>query len=396
MARRTTRASSRPAEFFATYTRDVTVEDLQRLFTHDARDAYRFFSRGIDRQGLDALPWHRRLPAHFRLLFLGFTLKLSPARRIMYGVALVAAALGLLELFTGFGWLRLPAGIVVLPIVVPRWEDGTVLLLIGFVLVNLLVLLEVADRLSLKNDLEIAREIQLAMLPHLTHRVPGLETHGETKPANTVGGDFYEILPLDDGRVVVAVGDVAGKGSPAALLMALLLAMLRTLLDEGLEPPALIDRLNWQIVRHAPRSRFVTLFLAVYTPATGELRYVNAGHLPPLVRRAQGGCEPLSGSGPALGLSETTRYEAHHGRLGEGDLLVLYSDGITEAEDPDGRAFDETGLERVIEARRDATAPDVCQAILGAVAAHVRDKRFADDLTVLALRRLPPLPETAG
>lgn len=149
----------------------MTVEDLQRLFTHDARDAYRFFSRGIDRQGLDALPWHRRLPAHFRLLFLGFTLKLSPARRIMYGVALVAAALGLLELFTGFGWLRLPAGIVVLPIVVPRWEDGTVLLLIGFVLVNLLVLLEVADRLSLKNDLEIAREIQLAMLPHLTHRV---------------------------------------------------------------------------------------------------------------------------------------------------------------------------------------------------------------------------------
>lgn len=396
MARRTSRATSRPSEFFATYTRDVTAEDLQRLFTHDARDAYRFFSRGIDRQALDKLPWHRRLPAHLRLLFLGFTLKLSPARRVIYGIALLAAALGLLELFTGFGWLRLPAGIVVVPVVVPRWEDGTILLLTGFVLMNLLVLLEVADRLSLKNDLEIAREIQLAMLPHATYRAPGLETHGETKPANTVGGDFYEILPLDDGRVVVAVGDVAGKGSPAALLMALLLAMLRTLLDEGLEPPELIDRLNWQIVRHAPRSRFVTLYLAVYTPSTGRLVYVNAGHLPPLVRRAGGSFGTLEGAGPALGLSDATRYVAREATLEQGDLLVLYSDGITEAEDPDGRPFDETGLEQTIESRRDATAPDLCQAVLAAVAAHVRDKRFADDLTVLALRRLPPIPVTAG
>lgn len=396
MARRTSRATSRPSEFFATYTRDVTAEDLQRLFTHDARDAYRFFSRGIDRQALDRLPWHRRLPAHLRLLFLGFTLKLSPARRVIYGIALLAAALGLLELFTGFGWLRLPAGIVVVPVVVPRWEDGTILLLTGFVLMNLLVLLEVADRLSLKNDLEIAREIQLAMLPHATYRAPGLETHGETKPANTVGGDFYEILPLDDGRVVVAVGDVAGKGSPAALLMALLLAMLRTLLDEGLEPPELIDRLNWQIVRHAPRSRFVTLYLAVYTPSTGRLVYVNAGHLPPLVRRAAGSFGTLEGAGPALGLSDATRYVAREATLEQGDLLVLYSDGITEAEDPDGRPFDEAGLEQTIESRRDATAPDLCQAVLAAVASHVRDKRFADDLTVLALRRLPPIPVTAG
>ena len=102
---------------------------------------------------------------------------------------------------------------------------------------NLLVLLEVADRLSLKNDLEIARDIQQAMLPSgAVHARPASRRVGMSRPANTVGGDFYDILPLDDGRLVITLGDVAGKGSPAALLMALLLAMLRTLVDEKLEP----------------------------------------------------------------------------------------------------------------------------------------------------------------
>ena len=147
---------------------------------------------------------------------------------------------------------------------------------------NLLVLLEVADRLSLKNDLEIARDIQQAMLPSGVYSAPGVETVGISRPANTVGGDFYDILPLDDGRLVVAVGDVAGKGSPAALLMALLLAMLRTLVDEKLEPADLITRLNVQVCRHAPGTRFITLFYAVYQPLTGDLTYVSAGHMPPL------------------------------------------------------------------------------------------------------------------
>jgi len=141
--------------------------------------------------------------------------------------------------------------------------------------------------------------------------VPGRRRrgHGQTRPANTVGGDFYEVLPLDDGRVVVALGDVAGKGSPASLLMALLLAMLRTLLDEQLEPSALVSRLNGQIARHAPPSRFITLFFAVYDPGAGTLHYVNAGQNPPLLRRTDGRIERLSTGGVALGLSRRTQYE---------------------------------------------------------------------------------------
>src|SRR5262249_35234737 len=161
---------------------------------------------------------------------------------------------GLANLFRGIGIIRfatLPFGLD-MGVPGPLFPQGTYALLGGFLLMNLLVLLEVADRLSLKNDLEIAREIQQAMLPGGRYRAAGSETMGLSRPANTVGGDFYDILPLDDGRVVVAVGDVAGKGSPAALLMALLLAMMRTLVDERLEPAALVTRLNVQVSRHAP------------------------------------------------------------------------------------------------------------------------------------------------
>jgi serine phosphatase RsbU (regulator of sigma subunit) len=382
-------AARRTRELFETYTRDLAAEDLHRLFTRETRDAYRFFSRGADEEELARRPWHERVAFRARRLFVGFTLKLSPARRMLYLLALVAAALGLIRLFQGVGVVSFPFGLpfVSVPVIAPRFLDGTLAMLAAFVLINLLVLLEVADRLSLKNELEVAREIQLAMLPAGTFRSADIEACGVTRPANTVGGDFYDILPLPDGRIGIALGDVAGKGSPAALLMALLLAMLRTLVDEGLEPAALVERLNVQIARHSPPSRFITLFYAVYDPRTGGIVYVNAGQTPPLVYRRVGTFERLASTGVALGMFEASRYAAESTRLAPGESLILYSDGITEAEDPQGRPFEEAGLERVVavDPRRDpATLGTV---VLRAVAAHAQDTRFADDLTVLVLQR---------
>src|SRR5215208_1875779 len=243
--------------FFEAYTQGFTTVELERLFTRDTPEAYRFFSRHIDVDELKKLPWHRRTLVHLRLLFLAFTMRLTPARRAIYGASRLFVTFGLLELFRGWRLLILPH---------PAFAPGAMWLLAGFLLINLLVLLEVADRLSLKNDLEIAREIQQAMLPRGAFHAPGIEAFGMTRPANTVGGDFYDILPLPGGRVLLALGDVAGKGSPAALLMALLLAMMRTLVDEGLESAPLVTRLNTQILRHAPGSRFVTLFVATLDP----------------------------------------------------------------------------------------------------------------------------------
>ncbi len=378
-------------EFLETYTKDFTADDLQRLFTRDARDAYRFFTRHVDFAETAHLPWHKRLLARAKLLFLAFTMKLSPARRVVYGVALLLALVGLLNLMSlDLAGARIGHVTVLFPgVALPR---GTTSLFLAFLLMNLLVLLEVADRLSLKNDLEIAREIQQAMLPSGVFRGAGVETFGMSRPANTVGGDFYDILPLDDGRFVVAVGDVSGKGSPAALLMALLLAMLRTLVDARLEPAELVGRLNIQVCRHAPGSRFITFFFAVYDPRTGGLTYVNAGHMPPLLLRAGGRTERLSEGGIALGMFEGSTYLAGHAVLRPDELLAVYSDGITEAESPAGRPFDEQGLESTLQAHRTAGLNAISDAVVKAVEGYTGETRFADDLTILLLRAGAPAP----
>ena len=391
-------ADRRDDDFFRTYTEGLTGEDVQRLFTRDAPDAYRFFTRHIDHEAIAALPPMQRFSLRARRLFLAFTLKLSPARRALFGVSLVAFVIGLLELFEGIGLISLPLVPFVLHVPVPAfvWSDGTGWMVIGFALVNLLALLEVADRLTLKDDLEVAREIQLAMLPQRTHAIPGLEAAGRTRPANTVGGDCYDILRLPDGRLLLMLGDVSGKGSPAALLMALAIAMLRTLAAEDLPLVGLMERLNRLVHAQTPGSRFITMFVAAIDPATWTLRYINAGQTPPLLRRRTGETETLATGGMALGMFDGATYEAAETALGPGDLLVAYSDGVTEAENPDGVPFDETGLRHVSETHR-AEAPDRLGAtIVAAVAAHADKARLADDVTVLAARRLPPDATASG
>jgi sigma-B regulation protein RsbU (phosphoserine phosphatase) len=385
-----------PREFFSRYTHDLTSDELGKLFTRDTPEAYRFFARGINTAELDGLPRHKRAIKYAQAFFLAFTMRLSPARRLMYGVAIGLSVIGLIQLFTGFGMMRVPIPIALMffhiRVPAPLFANGTIALLSGFLLMNLLVLLEVADRLSLKRDLEVAREIQNAMLPAGTWSGPGVEAFGLTKPANTVGGDFYDILPQPDGTVLVALGDVAGKASPAALLMALLLAILRTLVDEQLPLPALVQRLNLQVSRHAPASRFITLFLASFTPATGRLEFVNAGQTPPLLRRQNGSIERLMSGGVALGMFEGSTYQSGELQLNPGDALFMYSDGITEAESPDGRPFDEAGLERTLAlyagAYQKSAAAELGKAVFEAVERHRRDQRLQDDLTVLVLSRL--------
>ena len=372
--------------FIETYTQGLTTAELERLITLDAPEAYRLFSRQIDVSALKSLPWHRRGLEHARLFFLAFTLKLSPGRRALYGVSLVVTLVGLVELVNGVSMAVVPH---------PVFARGTLWLLAGFALVNLLVLLEVADRLSLKNDLEVARGIQQAMLPRAAYQAPLVEAFGMTRPANTVGGDFYDIVPRTDGRVLLALGDVAGKGSPAALLMALVMAMMRTLVDEGLEGAELVSRLNTQISRHAPSSRFITLFVAMFNPVSGEITYVNAGQNPPLLRRSTGEYERLRAGGMALGLYEQSTYTTGYAVLAPGDLVVMYSDGITEAEDGEARPFDESGLQAVVDSRGWASVKELGWAAFEAVEHHVGPRRLADDLTVLVMRRLLPLPVAA-
>jgi serine phosphatase RsbU (regulator of sigma subunit) len=313
-------------------------------------------------------------------------MRLSPARRAIYGVSLAMALLGLIKLFTGFGTAR-PG---------PAWPDGTLWLACGFLVLNLLILLEVADRLTLKKDLEVAREIQQAMLPREIYTATGIEAFGVTRPANTVGGDLYDVIRRPDGRIVFALGDVAGKGSPAALLMALVVAMLRVLVDEGLEPAELASRLNIQVSRHAPGSRFITMVLGLYDPESGDITYVNAGQNPPMLRRASGRIERLTDGGVALGMFEQASYTAGHLTLLAGDVLVLFSDGVTEAENAAGVPFDDAGLEQIVGEHWWKDLQTLGTSVLKAVETHSHGTKIADDLTVLAVRRPMPLPSGAA
>ena len=380
MARPGTPKGPRGSELLDVYTKDVTSKDLTRVFTRDALDAYRAFTHRLDPADFEGLKGPKRVTAEVRAFLIAFGLKLSPARRLVFGVALLLAVFGFVRHFSGLDVQ--PSDHVHHVVGYGGWT-----LLASIALLTLLVVLEVADRLSLKNDLEVARGIQLAMLPSDTVTVPGVDVFGMSKPANTVGGDFYDIRPLANGRLLIAVGDVAGKGSPAALLMALFLAMERVLLDELTDLVPLTTRLNSQIVRQAPGTRFITLFVGSYEPATGHLDYVNAGHPPALIRRQDGEWENLTEGGMALGLFEAATYVLGTATLGPGDIFAAYSDGITEAEHHERGYFEEAGLQRALTGARNLPAADICRAVFGDVRTFTDEGRLGDDLTILVMRR---------
>jgi hypothetical protein len=310
------------------------------------------------------------------------------ARWAIYGIALLMALIGLLKLSSA-SLMRIrscPASSTSVPgLVCPdgaMWLAGA----------SCELLIPGGPIGHLKKDLEVAREIQQAMLPREIYAATGIEAFGVTRPANTVGGDLYDVLRRPDGLIVFALGDVAGKGSPGALLMALVVAMLRALVDEGLEPGELATRLNVQVSRHAPGSRFVTMVVGLYDPDSGGLVYVNAGQNPPLLRRASGTFERLTEGGMALGMFDQSVYTTGRLTLDPGDVLVLYSDGVTEAENMSGVAFDEGGLQIVIGQHWWQDLNTLGTSVLRAVEAHAAGAKIADDLTVLAVRR-PVLPQ---
>lgn len=372
----------RARSFLDDYTRDLTTRDLQRVFTRETRDMVSFFTQGTSQERVTWRELARHPLRNARQFLTAFAMRLTAARRLLY-----AFAIGLF-LFGGLQLLQVTDGQVD--------RGGLLKLVMAFFLIHLILLLEVADRLTLKHDLTVARDIQRAMLPAGTLTAGRFEFHGDTRPANTVGGDFFDILTRPDGKRLVVLGDVAGKGTPAALLMALFLAMTRTLLDESLSPAVLAERLNEQLLRHAPRSRFITAFLALCDPDTGEVVYVNAGQCPPMLRLANGDVSWLPPTGMALGLSRRAVYQEASVTLAPGDLLLAYSDGISEAVSPTGAEFGDEGLRALSGELGGRRADLVARRVIDAVLAHTDDSSLFDDLTVLVCRRQiaepPPLP----
>ena len=239
----------------------------------------------------------------------------------------------------------------------------------------------------LAHDLEIAQEVQRRLFPRRDPEVRGLDCHGVCLPARGVAGDYYDFLPLGAGRTGIAVGDVAGKGLPAALLMASLQGSLRSLAAfSGDGPAKLAGELNVQLHALTERNRFTTFFWAVFEEKAQSLTWVNAGHNAPMLLRASGAIERLAPSGPPLGALAGAAYVQATTPLSAGDLLVVFTDGVTEAVDGNEREFGEPRLESLIRKTGRDPAGAICERILSAVHDFEAGAPQNDDITLVVAR----------
>lgn len=246
---------------------------------------------------------------------------------------------------------------------------------------------EQAEKILAK-DLEQAAIIQQGLLPSRAPVVPGVELAGYNAPSRTVGGDYYDFLPYPDGKLALVLGDVSGKAMPAALLMSSLQARLRVLAEQVTDVAELMTRLNRHTAANTPSNRFVTLFFMVLDPVTGSVVYTNAGHNPPYLVRTSGEVVELQGGGLILGLFPQARYQAFDAVMERGDVLLIFSDGVTEATNAANDEFGEERLMETLRANRERSAGEISHAITTAVADFAAGAPAADDLTLVVVRRI--------
>ena len=244
-----------------------------------------------------------------------------------------------------------------------------------------------AAQARLERDVQIAQQVQARLFPRKAPEIARFECHGVCRPARGVAGDYYDFLALDTHRTGIAVGDVAGKGLPAALLMASLQGALRSLAPLSTGGPAELAReLNAQMYSLTESARFATLFWAIFDADARALTYVNAGHNLPMLLRTGGVFERLGTGGAPLGIFGGTPYRQDSVRLAPGDLLVIFTDGITEAPNASEEEFGEKRLERLLRENADLPTSGLCQLILQTVDRFQAGEPQQDDMTVVAAR----------
>ncbi len=249
---------------------------------------------------------------------------------------------------------------------------------------------ETIEKQRLEDELLIAQEIQRGLLPEHLPQVPSLDIAATNIPSKQVGGDYYDVLQRTDRELVLAIGDVSGKGTPAALLMANVQAALRALAPSEQSLSVITGRIN-DLTSANTRggSKFITFFWCVLDVVSRTLTYVNAGHNPPILVRASGAVEYLDRGGLILGiLPTTTPYEQASIQLGVGDILVLFTDGVSEAMNEHGEDFTEDRLLEVVRRSKGGTSQEIINSVLAGVEEHVRGTPQSDDITLLVLRSL--------
>jgi len=365
-------------KFLREYTAGLNRREIKRLFDRDAASAYSVLTRDHakvpepDSRG-------KRLLFRARLAFLGLSYKLTPARRALFALSLIFIVVALATGDYNYTTLVHGRPVHVSVDFSPFWfllSSGGLIFLLA---------LELVDRVRVRDELQVARELQAELLPHGAIELTGYRFAHSYRTANEVGGDYYEVLRLPDGRVALMVGDATGHGMASGLVMAIANATLKTALDLDPDPRRVIAVLNRTLCRTGTRRTFMTVFYALLTPGAGDLISVCAGHPFPLLRRAGGRLEELGRGGLPLGVRDELAPEPQAVTLAPGDLLVLYTDGLAEAVNSQAEAF---GYERIADLTRPGGTPQaVHDRILAAFDAHVGEEPLRDDLTLLVMSR---------
>ena len=349
-------------------------------FKRDARSSFELYRRDFDSGSLpNQRRWENWLQTVQEMVWaiLG---KLSPARRVLLLIALIFLILPS-ETFRFPG----PNGHPI-QISTPGFQFWSAVLLFA------LLMLEVADRVVMKRDLEIARDIQSWLLPARPPNVPGLTMAFATRPANTVAGDFYDIFPRNptnsaENHFLLAVADVAGKSIPAALLMATFQASLKALSSTPCSVLELVAGMNrYACCNSQGGLRFTTALIAEFNAETRVLSYVNAGHNNPILRRSSGSVERLDVGGLPLGIQPDASYDTATVRLESGDWLAIFTDGLVEAENERAEEYGETRLLSILHSGAGTTPELLLQQIIADVNNFVGPTPQHDDITCMLIK----------
>jgi sigma-B regulation protein RsbU (phosphoserine phosphatase) len=365
---------SRLGNFWQRVSEGRDIDDLWSQFAADARSSYGFYGKDVDWDTVNKLPmWKRPFRVAIQL-FWAMMNKLTPARRVLLLIAVI------LLFFSGIQFQ------------VDNNHAEIKLEFVSALLFLLLLSLELADKVVMKRDLEIAREIQMWLVPSEPPAIPNAEVAFSTRPQNSVAGDYYDAFyPLRNGdtggKLMLVMADVAGKSVPAALLMATLQASLRTIASEGPPLSELAERLNHYACEHSlGGQRFTTAVIGEFDPGSRQLSYVNAGHNSPVIRRANGAIERLESAAVPFGIPGGSGFPAAQVELHAGDTLILFTDGVVEAFNAANEEFSDARWVSVIRSLPPVSAQATLRMLMKSVDDFVGATRQSDDITCLVLQ----------
>jgi hypothetical protein len=369
----------RTQKFWRRVTEGLELSQLWSQFRVEARASYRLYSRDVAAKTPDDLTRRHRRLHMVKEFFWAVLEKLSPARRVL----LLAAMILLILPGGASSYQGSDRNMHVVEFDFHFW---------GGLLMFVLLMLEIADRVVMKRDLQIAREIQTWLLPGAPPQIPGISVAYATRPANTVAGDYYDVFPrpgktAEENRVIFAVADVAGKSIPAAMLMATFQASLKTLSTAQVALPELVSNMNKYACSNSQGGlRFTTAFLSEYDSARRNFTYINAGHNNPILRRSNGLIERLDVGGLPLGIQAEAQYQSASVALAPGDWLIIFTDGLVEAENANQDEYGETRLLAAIAAGAESTPTQMLNRFMAELDLFVGNTPQHDDVTCLLVK----------